>query len=86
MTTYFSLSAALEPWCIILPESAKDVSAALKIIDRHQCPFGLRSGGHGTHALSNSVSDGVTIDLGMSCLLAWMKIDSSQAYLSSKSY
>lgn len=64
MDTYWSLSAALEPWCMVLPESPDDVSVVITTIVDNDCPFGIRGGGHGTHALSNSLEDGVTIDMG----------------------
>lgn len=64
METYWSLSAALEPWCMVIPESTEDVSATVTTIAQAQCPFGIRGGGHGTHALANSLEDGVTIDMG----------------------
>lgn len=64
MTTYWSLSAALEPWCMVLPRSAKELSTAIRTISEGQCPFGIRGGGHGTHALSNSLEEGITIDMG----------------------
>lgn len=68
MSTYWSVSAALDPWCVAQPETAKDVSRVVKTLAANDCPFGIRGGGHGFFALSNSVADGVTIDLG--CKLA----------------
>lgn len=64
MSTYWSLSAALDPWCVAQPQTAKDVSRIVKTLASNHCPFGIRGGGHGFFALSNSVADGVTIDLG----------------------
>ncbi|CAJ2500423.1 Uu.00g032760.m01.CDS01 [Anthostomella pinea] len=64
LESYWSVSAALQPWCMVLPSTAEDVSLTIKALTEHQCPFGIRSGGHGTSALSNSVQDGVTIDFG----------------------
>lgn len=64
MSTYWSLSAALDPWCVAQPEETKDVSSVVKTLAANDCPFGIRGGGHGFFALSNSVADGVTIDLG----------------------
>ncbi|XXH06188.1 hypothetical protein Hte_012634 [Hypoxylon texense] len=60
----WSLDAALEPWCLVLPESTKDTAEAMKIISTNRCPFGIRSGGHGIFANANNVQDGVTIDFG----------------------
>lgn len=64
METYWSLSAALEPWCMVMPKTVEGVSAAMKTIVKNKCPFGIRGGGHGTHALANSLEEGVTIDMG----------------------
>jgi FAD/FMN-containing dehydrogenase len=47
-----------------LPESTEDIRQVAKIISEHQCPFGIRSGGHAVYANSNSVEDGVTVDFG----------------------
>ncbi|ETS78635.1 hypothetical protein PFICI_10697 [Pestalotiopsis fici W106-1] len=60
----WSLDAALTPWCIVLPTSTEETAAVIQIIDSVGCPFGIRSGGHGTFANSNNVNDGVTIDFG----------------------
>lgn len=64
MSTYWSLSAALDPWCMVLPGTTDEVSAVLSTIIENCCPFGIRGGGHGTHALANSLEKGITIDLG----------------------
>lgn len=64
MNSYWSESAALTPYCIALPESAEDASTIMKVIVENHCQFGIRGGGHGSFALSSSIYDGVTIDLG----------------------
>ncbi|EQB44463.1 FAD binding domain-containing protein [Colletotrichum gloeosporioides Cg-14] len=64
MSTYWSVSAALNPWCIAQPSTAEDVSAIIKTLVANNCTFGVRGGGHGSFAGSNSVEDGVTIDFG----------------------
>ncbi|KAI8212055.1 Bifunctional solanapyrone synthase [Colletotrichum sp. SAR 10_76] len=64
MSTYWSVSAALNPWCIAQPSTAEDVSAIIKTLVANDCTFGVRGGGHGAFAGSNSVEDGVTIDFG----------------------
>ncbi|KAI3390918.1 hypothetical protein diail_8414 [Diaporthe ilicicola] len=64
MSTYWSVSAALDPWCIAQPKRAEDVSYIIKTLVANECPFGIRGGGHAFFALSNSVANGVTIDLG----------------------
>jgi hypothetical protein len=60
----FSITAALEPWCLVMPDSTSDVSKFMDVIKQENCPFGIRSGGHAVYALGNSVEDGITIDLG----------------------
>ena len=64
MDSYWSVSAALDPWCVVQPANAKDVSLAVKLLVASSCNYGVRGGGHGSFAGSNSVSDGVTIDFG----------------------
>jgi len=54
------------PYCIYQPQDAQDVAIALEILQKTQCPFGIRSGGHGRLAGESSISAGVLIDL--SCL------------------
>ncbi|KAF9873916.1 FAD binding domain-containing protein [Colletotrichum karsti] len=64
MDSYWSVSAALNPWCVVQPSNAEDVSVTLKTIAANNCTFGVRGGGHGSFAGSNSVEDGITIDFG----------------------
>ncbi|KAJ2982579.1 hypothetical protein NUW58_g6411 [Xylaria curta] len=61
---YWSVNAALKPWCMILPLTANETSQVVQVITRNQCPFGIRSGGHAVFAGSSSTDEGVTIDLG----------------------
>lgn len=49
---------------MVLPEGTQDVSAIAKIISKHECPFGIRSGAHSAWKGSNGVESGVTIDFG----------------------
>lgn len=62
--SYWSASAALHPECMVLPRTPEDVSKIMKVITKNQCKFGVRGGGHGNFALSNSIEDGITIDFG----------------------
>ncbi|RYP88467.1 hypothetical protein DL770_004631 [Monosporascus sp. CRB-9-2] len=62
--SYWSASAALEPWCMVLPTTAQETSEAIRTIAAKKRPFGIRSGGHSLFPLSSSVEDGVTIDFG----------------------
>lgn len=60
----WSVDAALEPSCFVLPESAEDVSLIAQTITKYQCPFGIISGGHSDYPGANSVEAGVTVDFG----------------------
>ncbi|PGH26908.1 hypothetical protein AJ80_01491 [Polytolypa hystricis UAMH7299] len=62
IASYWSKSAALEPWCMVLPSTAEDASEVIKVITANECPFGIRAGGHSVFPLSSSVEDGITID------------------------
>ncbi|KAE9569262.1 FAD-dependent monooxygenase yanF [Colletotrichum fructicola] len=64
LKSYYSANAAQEAWCMVLPEGTQDVSAIAKIISKHECPFGIRSGAHSAWKGSNGVKSGVTIDFG----------------------
>jgi FAD/FMN-containing dehydrogenase len=62
---YWSLEAQkLTPYCIVQPESAADVAAAVTaIVATEGLNFAIRSGGHVMWGASN-IDNGVTIDLG----------------------
>ncbi|KAH7464274.1 hypothetical protein FOMA001_g17461 [Fusarium oxysporum f. sp. matthiolae] len=64
LKTYYSANAALEPWCMVMPESTQDVSRVAKVVSKHSCPFGIRSGAHSAFRGANGVKDGITIDFG----------------------
>lgn len=64
LESYWSTSAALSPWCMVFPSTAEDVSTIITTVVAGHCPFGVKGGGHGSFALSNSVEHGVTIDFG----------------------
>ncbi|KAG4432551.1 hypothetical protein IFR05_011963 [Cadophora sp. M221] len=64
LATYYSANSALEPWCMVLPETASEVSSVVNALTTNDCPFGIRSGAHAIWAGSNAIKDGVTIDLG----------------------
>ncbi|OBT82046.1 hypothetical protein VE02_09501 [Pseudogymnoascus sp. 03VT05] len=51
------------PACIFQPVDAPDVSAALLILKQFNCPFAIKSGGHGKFHGESSIDNGVTIDL-----------------------
>ncbi|SPJ70427.1 related to 6-hydroxy-d-nicotine oxidase [Fusarium torulosum] len=63
--SYFSVSSQLQPYCIVQPETARDVSVIIKTLGHSsQCKFAIRSGGHTVWA-ANNINDGVTIDMGL---------------------
>ncbi|KAH0430788.1 FAD binding domain-containing protein [Colletotrichum camelliae] len=67
VNTWWSKNARKHPWCIVLPQSADEVSLTLTTLldtgsgagDWH---IAVRSGGHGWQ-LNNNIDNGVTIDL-----------------------
>lgn len=63
--SYWSVAAQLDPWCVVQPNDAQEVSTALTtLLAEPQCGIAVRSGGHTTWAGANNINDGVTIDLG----------------------
>ncbi|KAH8168505.1 FAD binding domain-containing protein [Sarocladium implicatum] len=63
--SYWSLTAKLQPWALILPRTSAEVAATVRaLVSVPGLQFAIRSGGHMQNAGSNNISDGVTIDLG----------------------
>ncbi|KAI1079260.1 FAD-binding domain-containing protein [Whalleya microplaca] len=64
--SYFSVSAQLEPICIIQPTSAEDVAKIVTTLTHGTaCNFAVRSGGHTVWPGAANIKVGVTIDLGL---------------------
>jgi FAD/FMN-containing dehydrogenase len=67
--SYFSLQeTAVHPLCIVSPQTAQDVSAAVSVLTTAYqpssgCQFAIRSGGHASFAGAANIQGGVTIDL-----------------------
>ncbi|KAM7183372.1 hypothetical protein V8F20_012640 [Naviculisporaceae sp. PSN 640] len=69
--SYASLQEiAVQPRCIVTPQSTHDVSTAVRILSTttlagssRGCQFAIRSGGHGTFAGYANIEGGVTLDL-----------------------
>ncbi|KAL8859642.1 MAG: hypothetical protein Q9178_003756 [Gyalolechia marmorata] len=60
----WSQSCWRAPTCLVIPESAQDVSKALKIIKFFKSKFAVRSGGHSPNpGFSNINNPGILIDL-----------------------
>lgn len=64
----WSLAARLTPRCIILPQSASEVSQAVVALveanESQTCQFAVRSGGHTCWPGAASIECGVMLDLG----------------------
>lgn len=67
IASYFSeLQEALQPACVVSPQTAEDVSATIKTLTSHpdrQCKFAVRSGGHASWAGASNIAGGVVIDI-----------------------
>ncbi|KFY26447.1 hypothetical protein V491_01305 [Pseudogymnoascus sp. VKM F-3775] len=64
LNTYYSANAAQHAWCMVMPESTRDVQATVKILTKNQCPFGIKAGAHSAFKGSNGIAEGVTVDFG----------------------
>lgn len=57
----------IRPACVLFPETAEDVSEAVRILAKHtangSCEFAVRSGGHTSWAGASNIAGGVTLDL-----------------------
>lgn len=65
--SYFSQQQqALQPACIVFPETTEDVSVIIKTLTSHQggqSNFAIRSGGHASWLGASNIAGGVVIDL-----------------------
>ncbi|CAH0028408.1 unnamed protein product [Clonostachys rhizophaga] len=64
--SYWSLTSQLTPACFVLPGDSQEVASVVRIlVEKTECSFAVRSGGHSSNAGANNIEDGVTIDLSM---------------------
>lgn len=68
LVSYYSTQQeGIRPACILSPQTAQEVSEAVKILATHAadglCKFAIRSGGHTSWAGASNIAGGVTIDL-----------------------
>ena len=65
VTSYWSqVPRDLKPACLVLPKSAEDVAAAVRVLnDYPDVEFAVKSGGHDPNARHASVQDGVLISM-----------------------
>ncbi|RYO88316.1 hypothetical protein DL764_008746 [Monosporascus ibericus] len=61
--SYWARNVRLGPACIVIPQSAEEVSIAHKSLAAAKQQFAVRSGGHSPSTGANNVAGGVTIDL-----------------------
>lgn len=64
-TSYWStLLHELKPACLVLPQSAEEVSEAVKVLNKYpDVEFAVKSGGHSPNKRQASVRDGVLISM-----------------------
>ncbi|KAK7034663.1 hypothetical protein VNI00_012305 [Paramarasmius palmivorus] len=53
----------IRPKCRFTPLSSADVSSVVRLLNEHNTPFAVRSGGHGVWAGQSNVEGGVVVDL-----------------------
>ena len=58
-----AIQSSYDPTCVVYPESAQDVSTALKTIKAAGSRFAIKAGGHNPNTFFSSVDNGVLIDL-----------------------
>lgn len=63
VNSYWSIAPRdLKPTCLVLPQSAEEVSVIVKILNNYpEVPFAVKSGGHDPNVGHASVQDGVLI-------------------------
>lgn len=57
------LQAQVQPHCIFYPSSSSAVSVLVLLSRLTQCPFSVKSGGHGAFAGASSIEGGITVSL-----------------------
>ncbi|KAL3492131.1 hypothetical protein BJX62DRAFT_250876 [Aspergillus germanicus] len=66
VSSHWSATAQLRPWAIVQPRNTAEVAKAVKgIVAMQDVKFAVRSGGHMHWAGASSLTDGITIDLGL---------------------
>ena len=64
LSSFWSLQQSRTfPACIFLPKSSQDVASAILLSRETNCPFAVKSGGHGAFAGASNIAGGITIDL-----------------------
>jgi FAD/FMN-containing dehydrogenase len=53
----------LKPTCFFQPRRAEEVGRAVYLCVEAQCPFGIKSGGHGHYAGQSCLDGGIQLDL-----------------------
>ncbi|GAE00290.1 FAD-binding oxidoreductase [Paecilomyces variotii No. 5] len=63
VTSYWDIRADLNPYCILLPNSADDIAGAVQKVVAAGAQFAVRGGGHMNYPGSNNIQGGVLIAL-----------------------
>ncbi|ROT35238.1 FAD-binding domain-containing protein [Sodiomyces alkalinus F11] len=53
----------LDPTCVFLPSSTEEVSEAVSILYKHNCPFAIRGGSHSAIRGAANIDDGILISM-----------------------
>jgi FAD/FMN-containing dehydrogenase len=62
--SYWSaIQAEVSPQCFVQPTCAAEVAAIVRLAERTDCSFAVRSGGHAAFTGASSIPNGITIDL-----------------------
>ncbi|KAF2183516.1 FAD-binding domain-containing protein, partial [Zopfia rhizophila CBS 207.26] len=51
----------LQPYCVFTPDSVEAVSGAIRLFERNECKFAIRSGGHMPKRRANNIEDGILL-------------------------
>ena len=62
-TSFWAVSEWLSPTCVFMPESPNDVSRAVKIFAKNNCPFAIRGSGHSAIRGAANIDDGILISM-----------------------
>jgi FAD/FMN-containing dehydrogenase len=80
LSTYWSAQEqSIDPFCVVLPTSPRDVSTVVKVLVAASCKFAVKGGGHMAHAGAANIEDWVTLDLSG---LNHLKLSSDQTLVS----
>lgn len=62
-TSFWAVSEWLSPTCVFMPQTPNDVSKAVKIFTKNNCPFAIRGSGHSAIRGAANIDDGILISM-----------------------